>query len=148
MLLIRANKKRTGGFITISTDEGQTWSTPQRLPDFISGERYKAEYDQTNGKLLVSYRETVQKRKNVYRANDWCGWYGDYYTLRSYADADSSNDLIGGDHVLFAEDFGKGDCGYSGVVYIGDGTFVCTSYGKFDKKAKNPYILSAIFKAN
>ena len=47
--------------------------------------------------------------------------------------------------VLGTTNDGKADCGYSGTI-CKDGTFVLTSYGKFEKGAKNPYIMQAKFK--
>ena len=146
MLLIRTNAHRSGSYVTTSTDEGETWSTPRELPDFLTGDRHKAEYDPTTGKLIVSFRELVERSGGKRKANDWCGWCGDYAVIRSYADEDPSNDIRGGVRILFAREYGpKGDCGYSGVVPLGDGRVLLTSYGRFNSGAVNPYILSVIY---
>ena len=145
----RANARNSNSLISVSTDEGATWSEFRELPNSLTGDRHKAEYDDVTGKLLISFRYVLPGMKSSafakenYLGGYWCAWVGDAEDLEAYA---LGADIIPGDAlvVLGVTNDGKADCGYSGTV-CRDGVFVLHSYGKFAKGAKYPYIMQAKF---
>ena len=152
VLIGRGNSRVTNSLISVSKDEGETWSEFRELPYALTGDRHKAEYDETTGKLLVSFRLVIPGvKRNIFDNSNftggyWVAWVGTFDDLLSYAENGNKTDNLGEALiVLGTTNDGKADCGYSGTI-CKDGTFVLTSYGKFEKGAKNPYIMQAKFK--
>ena len=152
ILLGRGNSRKTNSLISISQDEGETWSELRELPYALTGDRHKAEYDETTGKLLVSFRLVVPGvKRNIFDNTNftggyWVAWVGTFNDLLTYAKSGNKTDKLGEKLiVLGTTNDGKADCGYSGTI-CKDGQFVLTSYGKFSKDAKNPYIMQAKFR--
>ena len=152
ILIGRGNSRVTNSLIAVSEDEGETWSEFRELPYALTGDRHKAEYDETTGKLLISFRLVVPGvKRNIFDNSNftggyWVAWVGTFDDLLSYAENGNKTDNLGEALiVLGTTNDGKADCGYSGTI-CKDGTFVLTSYGKFEKGAKNPYIMQAKFK--
>ena len=137
-LLARAQHKVTNAMIAFSQDEGNTWTAPREMPDFLMGERHKAQYCPISGRLLICFREIVRKKRSMIKdewvAGDWCAWVGTYDDLR--------NNRPGQYYIRLMQEFHKGDCGYAGNVVLPDGTFVLTSYGYWDEKVDSPYIMT------
>lgn len=152
ILIGRGNSRSTNSLISVSSDEGETWSEFRELPYALTGDRHKAEYDETTGKLLISFRLVVPGiQRNIFDSSNftggyWVAWVGTFDDLLSYAENGNKTDKLGEALiVLGTTNDGKADCGYSGTI-CKDGTFVLASYGKFSKGAKNPYIMQAKFK--
>lgn len=154
ILIGRANSRKTNSVISFSYDEGATWTQPKELPRELCGDRHKAEYDATTGKLAISFRQIIPGiKQNAYAADellcgDWVAWIGTFDDLLTYADDDPSNDakgdallVLGSNNVLGS----PGDNGYSGTV-CQNGTFVMVAYGRFDPWAGNPYIMQVKFR--
>lgn len=151
ILIGRGNSRATNSLISVSSDEGETWSEFRELPYALTGDRHKAEYDATTGKLIISFRLVVPgvKRnafdKTNFTGGYWVAWVGTFDDLLSYAESGEKTDKLGEALiVLGTTNDGKADCGYSGTI-CKDSTFVLTSYGKFSKDAKNPYIMQVKF---
>lgn len=155
ILLGRSNSRTMNSMISVSTDEGATWSELKELPYCLTGDRHKAEYDAATGNLIVSFRLylpglkpnalSVQKNLGGY----WVAWVGTPEALIEYAENsafDKTSRLGSGMLVIAETNDGASDCGYSGTVCLDDGTFVLTSYGKFSSDADEPYILQAKFR--
>ncbi|MDE6188669.1 MAG: glycoside hydrolase [Clostridia bacterium] len=154
ILLARANRRVSNSIICYSYDEGATWSEPKELPNCLSGDRHKAEYDPVSGKLIISFRQLLQNGTAYkphafssvnYLSKGWVVWIGEVEDLMSYADDDKSNDTYGDGVYIIARNYGGADCGYSGVECLDDGTVVMVSYGYFTCGALKPYILQAKF---
>ena len=151
ILLARGNTRVTNSLISVSSDEGKTWSAFRELPYSLTGDRHKAEYDASTGKLLVSFRLVIPGvKRNIFDNSKftggyWVAWIGTFDDLLSYAENGNKTDKLGEALiVLGTTNDGKADCGYSGTI-CHDGEFTLVSYGKFDKSAKNPYIMQAKF---
>lgn len=151
ILIGRGNSRTTNSLISVSSDEGKTWSELKELPYALTGDRHKAEYDETTGKLLISFRLVVPGiRRNIFDNSNftggyWVAWVGTFDDLLSYAEDGNKTDKLGETLIVLGKtNDGKSDCGYSGTV-CKDGVFVLVSYGKFSKDAKNPYIMQAKF---
>lgn len=151
ILIARGNSRVTNSLISVSSDEGKTWSAFRELPYSLTGDRHKAEYDASTGKLLVSFRLVIPGvKRNIFDNSKftggyWVAWIGTFDDLLSYAENGNKTDKLGEALiVLGTTNDGKADCGYSGTI-CHDGEFTLVSYGKFDKSAKNPYIMQAKF---
>ena len=144
ILLSRAEKRVSRSLIAFSYDEGETWEGLKELPYELSGDRHKAEYDETTGKLLISFRQMIPVKRSavsIYNriSGGWYAWVGTFADLMTYADDDPSNDSKG-DYLIelgktdyFAKPYNAViDNGYSGVVCV-DGTYNVVGYGSFDK---------------
>lgn len=126
-----------------SDNEGETWSEPVELPGSLAGERHKALYDPVSGRLVITFREIDYDRDNDgvwegggdWTAGDWVAWVGTY---------DDIMNLRQGQYMIrLDEDFSanhySGDCGYTGMAVLEDGTFVLHSYGHWDKAYSESY---------
>ena len=157
ILLARAEKRNTRSLISVSTDEGATWSTIRELPYDLCGDRHKAEYLDDSGNLIVSFRQLLPVKRGPLstkaRLGDgWYAWVGNVEDLLSYADDNPANDTDG-DFLLevggtqFGGAYGSGfDNGYSGVV-VRNGVVSLVGYGKFIEGRNDPIIMSCTFDA-
>ncbi len=129
VLIARANSRKTRAMIFTSTDEGETWSEPRELPYDLDGDRHKAEYDPTTGKLVISFRQITAYKpsalatKYTIESLGWVCWVGTFEQLL--------DDGIGDALLLMGAE--SGDCGYAGTV-CKNGEFVMASYGLFGEE--------------
>lgn len=158
VLLGRAEKRTTRSLISVSTDEGATWSAVHELPYDLCGDRHKAEYIDAEGNLIVSFRQVLPVKRGPLspkaRIGDgWYAWVGNVEDLLSYADDNPDNDtagdfLIEAGGTQFGGVYADGlDNGYSGVV-VRNGVVSLVSYGKFTPDCKNPFIMACTFKTS
>lgn len=134
-MLFRPQHKRTNAMISFSDDEGQTWSDPIAMPGSLTGERHVGKYA-PDGRLLICFRDYSPLNPGNPSHGDWVAWVGTW------------DDLVNGNEgeyrVRLKENYGNstnnniGDCGYTGVEVLPDGTFVCTTYGHWDRNNENP----------
>lgn len=128
-VLMRENFHIRNTHIILSDDEGRTWTEPRELAASLNGDRHVAKYG-PDGRLFVSFRDFPIKGQFSSTAGDWVGWVGTY------------DDLVKGKEgqyrIRLRRNFGNstnssiGDCGYSGVELLPDGTFVAVAYGHWD----------------
>ena len=153
VLLGRANARNSNSVISVSTNEGKTWSELKELPYSLTGDRHKAEYDPVTKKVVVSFRLYLPEMKPnaLSQINElggyWVAWVGSPEDLTDYAlNSEKNKNSVLSDKmlVLGKTNDGKSDCGYAGVI-IADGTVTMASYGKFERGAKVPYILGVSF---
>ena len=136
--LFRVNQKYTYSYVSFSTDEGETWSEPQTVSAELTGERHKAEYDATTGKLIITMRSINFRDNNPnlgWTSRGWVAWIGDYEDLKKGADG-CGDMLVKLAHTYGTSgteitEFANADTGYAGLVVLADGTVVTTSYGTF-----------------
>ena len=136
ILLGRSNSRTMNSLISVSYDEGRTWSALKELPYCLTGDRHKAEYDPISGKMLVSFRLYLPKVKPhalsryTETGGYWVAWCGTPSDLLDYAtDPTKDKSAPFGDKllVLGKTNDGLSDCGYAGLQII-DGTAVSVSY--------------------
>ena len=156
ILISRAEKRVTRSLIAFSDDEGDSWYGLKELPYELSGDRHKAEYDATTGKVLISFRQMIPVKRSAVSAYNrisggWYAWVGTFADLMSYANDDASDDSKGeylielGKTDYFAKPYKAViDNGYSGVVCV-NGTFNVVGYGSFDPAGVTRYIISRTF---
>ncbi len=161
-MIFRANTRTSNSFVIFSTDEGATWTEPKQLAYELTGERHKAEYDPTTGKLVITYRSINWKIGQEHKVNEWYSrgwltWVGDYSDLKKGLDGK-------GDYVVkmahtysgkqtAPEEFACDDTGYAGLTIDSSGLIVSTSYGRFspynDKTyGKKTYVVTKRLKLN
>lgn len=152
ILIARGNSRKTNSLISVSADEGNTWSELKELPYELTGDRHKAEYDSTTGKLLISFRLVIPGvKKDIFSNSNftggyWVAWIGTFDDLLTYAESGNKDQSLGEKLLILGKtNDGLADCGYSGTV-CKDGVFVLHSYGKFSFGVSNPYIMQAKFK--
>ena len=76
--------------MSVSTDEGKTWSEPKQLPAAVNGERYKADY-LADGRLFITFRSISKNFNNFDKVDEtkgigngkwysegWVAWVGTY----------------------------------------------------------------------
>ena len=136
--LFRVYQKYTYSYVSFSTDEGETWSEPQTVSAELTGERHKAEYDATTGKLIITMRSINFRDNNPnlgWTSRGWVAWIGDYEDLKKGEEGcgDMLVKLANTYDVGTSEitEFCNADTGYAGLVVLADGTVVTTSYGTF-----------------
>jgi hypothetical protein len=133
LALMRENSRRFNSFFMTSTDEGLSWSKPRQTTASLTGDRHTGGYA-PDGRLFLSFRDTTRESATQ---GDWVGWVGTF------------DDILQGRQgqyrLRLKDNHHRWDCAYPGVEVLPDGTFVCTTYGHWEK-GKPPYILSVRFK--
>ena len=139
-MLLRENSRKFNSFLTLSSDEGMTWSPPVELPGALTGDRHQAKYA-PDGRILISFRDQTHESPTW---GDWVAWVGTW---------DDIVNLHEGQYRIRLKDnkYGpgkvirNGDCAYPAVEILPDSTFVVTTYGHWIEN-EQPYILSVRFK--
>lgn len=146
LLITRSNSKKVNSLISYSDDEGQTWSYPKEAPAALNGERHKAEYA-PDGRLLISFRSIDRAVDEVKKLGfSSKGWYSQGLVAWVGTFDDLVNGKEGEYRIKLAHTYlenqtepsksANADTGYCGNVVLKDGTFVISSYGKFDTSMK------------
>lgn len=131
-MLLRENSRRYNAMLTVSSDEGKTWSTPVELPGALTGDRHQAVYA-PDGRLFVSFRDTAHETPTQ---GDWVGWVGTYEDIVRGREGQYRVRLMDNKH--------EWDAAYPGVEILPDGTIVTTTYGHWTA-GEEPYIVSVRF---
>ncbi|MCH2180220.1 MAG: glycoside hydrolase [Mariniblastus sp.] len=134
-VLLRENSRRENSQIIFSDDEGQTWTEPKDLPNWLNGDRHTAQYT-PDGRLFISYRCRWPTGKKAPYEGDWVGWVGTYQDL--------INGTNGQYHIRIKDNTKSADCAYPGVEIMPDGSLVTTTYGHWSP-GESPFILSVRF---
>ncbi len=131
--LMRENSRRFPSQIMFSQDEGQSWSEPRDLPNWLCGDRHTGKY-LPDGRLFISFRCVWPKTIDAHAfQGDWVGWVGSYEDLVAGRD---------GDMFIRLQDNTKGfDCAYPGVEVLADGTIVTTTYGHWEN-GEPPFVMA------
>jgi hypothetical protein len=134
-LLFRPQHKKTNAMISFSDDQGLTFSDPVELPGSLTGERHVGKYA-PDGRLLICFRDYSPLNPGNPSHGDWVGWVGTWDDLM--------HGTPGQYRVRLKNNFGNstnngiGDCGYTGVELLPDATFVCVTYGHWDRNSQSP----------
>lgn len=134
-MLFRPQAKKTNAMISFSTDAGATFSDPIEMPGSLTGERHVGKYA-PDGRLLICFRDYSPMHVGNPSHGDWVAWIGNW------------QDLVDGKQgqyrVRLKNNFGNstnngiGDCGYTGIEVLSDGTFICMTYGHWERNSQAP----------
>lgn len=131
-LLLRENRRSRNSFVVVSTDEGETWSTPRELPAALTGDRHTARYA-PDGRLFVSFRDMAAGSPTK---GDWVGWVGTFEDILEGRD--------GQYRIRLMDNTNAWDAAYPGVEVLAGGTFVVTTYGHWIE-GEAPFIVTVRF---
>lgn len=167
LLLARSNgrhkNKEYNSLVSVSVDEGKTWSKPRHVPAAVNGERHKAEW-LSDGRLFITFRSINKNSKNFDKVDELNGngngkWYSEGWVAWVGTFDDLKNGKEGQYRVKLAHTYlpkqtktalsANADTGYCGNVVFGDGMKVMTStYGKFIKGSNKTIIASKVVDIN
>ncbi len=129
-VLLRENSRKSGSFLIVSRDEGETWSAPRELPAALTGDRHVGRHS-PDGRLFLTFRDNGVAASPT--RGDWVGWVGSWDDLLQGRE---------GQYRVRLMDNTKGaDTAYPGLELLPDGTFVATTYGHWTA-GEQPYIMS------
>jgi photosystem II stability/assembly factor-like uncharacterized protein len=131
--LMRENSHTGRSLMMFSTDEGQTWSTPQDTPWGLTGDRHMGVYA-SDGRLVIAFRDKAQA-SSAY--DHFVGWVGTYDDIR--------NGRPGQYRIKLLHSYHGGDCGYPGMELLSDGTIIATTYIKYQPGKNRHSVISARF---
>ena len=128
-MLLRENQRKQNSHLSLSDDEGRTWSEPIPLPLSLTGDRHVGVYA-PDGRLFLSFRDMA---KDSPTRGDWVAWVGTFDDVVQRRD--------GQYRVRLSRNWKGTDCAYPGVEALADGTIVATTYGHWDP-SQQPYVRS------
>lgn len=131
--LIRDNKRDGHSLVIFSNDEGKTWSNPVETPWGLTGDRHIAQYA-PDGRLVVAFRDMAPLSPTREHFIVWIGHYNDLI-----------NQTQGQYRVKLLHSYAGSDCGYPGLEILPDGTFVATTYIKYEAGEKKHSVVSVRF---
>lgn len=155
LMIMRPEARKSYSYISVSTDEGLTWSKPTETKRELAGHRHKMIYDRQSGDIILVFRKLdyfglKKSKKNIY-FRGWMLWKGSYEALKNNS---KHGKLYKMAHTYLKDQdteqvSANGDTGYAGLLQLSDNTIVTVSYGIFDKDNKNDtYIASKRIKFN
>ena len=128
-LLFRPEKRRTNSMVSFSDDSGLTWTDPRELPGALTGHRHES-VNLADGRTVVFMRDYSPLNPGNPSHGDWVAWVGTFddiergregqyriHLRRNYGNSTNNN---------------MGDCGYSGVEMLPDGTVLAMTYGHWE----------------
>jgi hypothetical protein len=139
-VLLRENSRTMNSFVIYSKDGGVTWTAPQQLPAALTGDRHVAKFA-PDGRLVISFRDSTLQSATQ---GDWVVWVGTYDDIVNNRQGQYRVRLMRNYRVFANNGIQFGDCGYSGLELLPDGTFVATSYGGWTNGETN-YVVSVRF---
>ncbi len=155
LLLARSNKKKNNSLITISYDEGKTWSKPFEAPSAINGERHKADW-LDDGRLFITFRSIERDKEKIkkYSSTSAKAWFSEGWVAWVGTFDDLVNGKEGEYRIKLAHTYLKGqdspeveanaDTGYCGNVVLPNGNVVTSSYGCFQSADKTIIVSKTI----
>lgn len=111
------------------------------MPGALTGDRHFDRYAH-DGRLVVAFRDMAHDTPTY---GDWVAWVGTYDDIVCGREGQYRVRLM---HNFVGERLGDqkvaGDCGYSALELLPNGTFVATTYGHW-REGEMPYIVSVRF---
>ncbi|MDR0953803.1 MAG: glycoside hydrolase [Rikenellaceae bacterium] len=148
LILIVSERESSSVYISSSTDEGNSWSYPEKLPASIQGDRFGvATY---NRQLLLSYRDmsrTLSDGQPNPTFGDIVLWMGDRRELLR-ADRDGVKVRIADNYpsteAMDYNDRNFSDCGYVSVLPLAHRQFCIVASGRWEQD-EPPFVRSFLF---
>ena len=135
--IIRENTHKGRSLVMYSRDEGASWTPATDTPWGLTGDRHKGLYT-ADGRLVIAFRDTAI---NSPTKDNYVAWVGTYDDIKNSTPGQYRIKLL---HSYAVER--KGDCGYSGVELLPDGTIVATTYVKYQPGNEKNSVVSVRFK--
>ena len=135
-MLIRdfAKSRRHNSQYSVSNNKGQTWSKPRKLQAPLTGDRHCPMYA-PDGRLVVAMRDTLPGSPT---RGHYIAWIGTY------------KDVVAGNNgqyrVKLLHSHAGGDCAYSRLHLLPDGTIIATTYIKYRSGNEKQSVVSTRFK--
>ena len=126
---------------SVSTDEAATWSKPKPLSLALTGHRHTGRFA-PDGRLVVVMRDMAADYEGTGKVNPTRGhfvaWVG------------TVDDIVSGREgqyrIKLLNNFAPPDCGYGGLELLPDGTFVATTYIKYEAGPKKHSVVCTRFR--
>ena len=131
--LIRENTHTGRSLKMFTTDEGETWSTPQDTCWGLTGDRHQGIYTEDN-RLVIAFRDQALDSPTRGHFVAWVGTYEDIRQNRS-----------GEYRIKLLHSYAGGDCGYPGMELLPDGTILATTYIKYKPGTKKHSVVCVRF---
>ena len=149
-LVFRPEKRLTNSMVSFSDDAGLTWTDPREIPGALTGHRHES-VNLPDGRIMIFMRDYSPLNPENPSHGDWVAWIGTFDDLEKGGE--------GQYRIRLRRNYGNstnnniGDCGYSGVELLPDGTVLALTYGHWDLvpgsthpnhpdgRGKPPYIL-------
>ena len=128
-LLFRPEKRLTNSMVAFSDDAGLTWTDPRELPGSLTGHRHES-VNLPDGRIMVFMRDYSPLHTGNPSHGDWVAWVGTFDDLEKGKE--------GQYRIHLRRNYGNstnnniGDCGYSGVELLPDGTVLAMTYGHWE----------------
>jgi hypothetical protein len=128
-LLFRPEKRLTNSMVAFSDDAGLTWTDPREMPGALTGHRHES-VNLPDGRTMVFMRDYSPLHQDNPSHGDWVAWVGTFDDLEKGKE--------GQYRIHLRRNYGNstnnniGDCGYSGVELLPDGTVLAMTYGHWD----------------
>lgn len=136
LCLMRENSRRLNSLMMVSSDEGKSWSKAKELTASLTGDRHMSCYA-PDGRLIVCFRD---RAKGSPTAGHYVAWIGRYEDVIHGREGQYRVKLLHHHGDRF------GDCGYSGLECLPEGTLVATTYVKYRPGPEKNSIVSVRFK--
>ena len=136
VLLIRENTRTMNSLTAVSRDRGATWTEPVELPAELTGDRHCAAYA-PDGRLVVVMRDMAAESPTK---GSFVGWVGSFDDLPTGG--------VGQYRLKLLHQYGErsSDCGYPGLEILPDGTFVATTYVKYEPGPEQNSVVAVRFR--
>lgn len=166
LLIGRSNGKNgskpMNSLVSISNDEGVTWSEPKEAPMAYNGERHKAEWLK-DGRLFITFRSidrspeklatSYEKKgfgKGKWFSEGWIAWVGTYNNLVNGEEGEYRIKLA---HTYLEgqtqpQMSANGDTGYCGNVVMPNGKIMTSTYGIFNPNSSKTFIACKVIDIN
>lgn len=143
LMLLRENSRKHNSLFSVSTDEARTWSEPRELPAELTGDRHQLRYA-PDGRLVVVMRDMAKTSSLYGHYVAWVGRFenivqrdpGQYRVKLLHNFMRNGSDLPG---------TGNFDCGYSDLELLPNGTFVATTYIKYQPGPEKHSVVNVRF---
>ncbi|MBP7275689.1 MAG: exo-alpha-sialidase [Kiritimatiellae bacterium] len=128
-LLFRPEKRVTNSMVSFSDDAGLTWTDPREMPGALTGHRHES-VNLADGRMMVFMRDYSPLNPGNPSHGDWVAWVGTF--------EDIERGREGQYRIRLRRNYGNstnnsiGDCGYSGVEMLPDGTVLAITYGHWE----------------
>lgn len=143
VMLLRENSRQHNSLYSISNDKAQTWSEPRELPASLTGDRHVAKYS-NDGRLVIAMRDS-SKTSSTY--GHYVAWVGRFEDVLYGCQGQYRIKLLHNAARTDEDDPGQGnaDCGYSDLEVLPDGTFIATTYVKYQPGPEKNSVINTRF---